>query len=86
MIYNALGASGNIAIAHGISNIGIVINAYGHIQFGTNQLVFPRIASDGNLIGVDTINNTNVNLWIATAFGSNPTNLYLVLEYTKTTD
>lgn len=80
-------ASGSISFNHNISNVGIFTNAYGMVE-RTNGYQHPitRIGSDGNYLGLDSINNSTITLYIDNDFSTTVAFAYITLEYTKTTD
>ena len=95
-VYEAGGRTGTITIAHNITNLGHCVNAFGTSydlgwkegsqRIGAGDLPLPRIASDGNNIGIIGVNNTYVNLHVPNAFTDRVTDIYITLQYTKSTD
>ena len=80
--------SGNSSISHGISNLDMVINAYGgFFQSGTYREKLPKIVNGNNAWSADfaDFTNTSFSLSIGSAIGT-ATKLFVILEYTKTTD
>lgn len=89
-LYNAGGVQGpNIPIAHGVSNLGILVEATGTCyDSGNEQAWFPvsHISSDGYNIGIFSVDSTNVNFCVPAAFNTRITDIYVTIKYTKTTD
>lgn len=95
-VYNAGGTAGTINIAHNITNFGHCVNAFGTAydigyregsqRIGAGDLPFPRIASDHNNIGIVGVNDTYANLNVPNAFQDRVTDIYITLQYTKSTD
>ena len=93
-IYNAGGASGNINIAHNISNLEKCVNAFGSCHdIGTGEpatgvcdMPIARIGGDNNDIGICGVDDTNIVFSIPTAFGQRITDINVTLQYTKSTD
>ena len=88
-IYNAGGVTGNFNFQHGISNFGKLLAYEGTVsdsafsQYGDIWVV-PRIASDGNSIGIDKVSATAVYIINPNAFGTRLIDWYITLRYTKT--
>ena len=81
-------ASGNSNISHGISNLDIIIDAYGSfLQGGTYREKLPKIVNGNNAWSVDfaDFTDTSFSLSIGSAIGT-ATKVSITLEYTKTTD
>ena len=81
-------ASGNSSISHGISNLDMIINAYGgFLQSGTYREMLPKIVNGNNAWSADfgDFTNTSFSLSIGSAIGT-ATKVFVILEYTKTTD
>lgn len=81
-------ASGNSSISHGISNLDMIINAYGgFLQNGTYREKLPKIVNGNNVWSADfaDFTNTSFSLSIGSAIGT-ATKVFVILEYTKTTD
>ena len=81
-------ASGNSSISHGISNLDMIINAYGgFLQSGTYREKLPKIVNGNNAWSADfgDFTNTSFSLSIGSAIGT-ATKIFIILEYTKTTD
>lgn len=76
----------NISVAHGISNLDVVLNVSSYISRSDRRYKFPYYNENGVLntffIYAD---NTNVVYRNKTAWGSAYT-LYTIIDYTKTTD
>ena len=72
-------------IAHGISNLGIITNA----RLIGDGYIFPfsdnTTATVKNFSGITTYDTTNVNFKVIND-GWGGQHVYLILEYTKTTD
>ena len=80
--------SGNSSISHGISNLDMVINSYGSfLQSGTYRQKLPKIVNGNNAWSADfaDFTNTSFSLSIGSAIGT-ATKVFVILEYTKTTD
>lgn len=78
--------SGNKSVAHNISNLDKVVMMYGTFNEGTTRFPLP-IVMWGSAVTYQTrlaVNNTNVIISRDTAAQS--VNLYVTLQYTKTTD
>ena len=81
-------ASGNSSISHGISNLDMVINAYGgFLQGGTYREKLPKIVNGNSAWTADfaDFTNTSFSLSIGSAIGT-ATKVFVILEYTKTID
>lgn len=90
-IYYQGGTNGQIGIPHGIANIEKVVYANGRSRDNYSSSVsyempIPRIATDNYNIGVSSIDSTYVNFAVPSAFGSRIVDVYITLQYTKTTD
>ena len=87
-IYNAGGVTGNFNFQHGISNLKNVISYKGAVsdsaysQYGDIWAI-PRIASDGNPIGIDKVSSTAIYVINPSAFGTRLYDWYVTLQYTK---
>jgi len=87
-IYNAGGVSGNFNFPHGITNFGKLLSYEGTVsdssfaQYGDIWVV-PRIASDGNSIGIDKVSTTSIYMINPNAFGTRLFDWYITLRYTK---
>ena len=80
--------SGNSSISHGISNLDMVINAYGgFLQSGTYRQKLPKIVNGNSAWSADfaDFTDTAFSLSIGSAIGT-ATKVFVILEYTKTTD
>lgn len=92
-IYNAGGTYGTISIAHNITNLGHCVSAIGTSydigyqegsqRIGAGDLPLPRVASDGNTVGIVGVNSTEINLMVPSAFRDSVTDIYITLQYTK---
>ena len=89
-IYYAGGQSGAIEVSHGITNLDKVISYEGtcrddpEAQYSSGgYFPFPRIATDGNQIGVGGVSSTTVIISIPTAFNRRIIDVYVTLRYTK---
>lgn len=81
-------ASGNSNISHGISNLDMITNAYGSfLQSGTYRQKLPKIINGNAAWSADFVDftNTSFSLYIGSAIGT-ATKVFVILEYTKTTD
>lgn len=83
----SLGSLPNVTaknVAHGVSNIGDVVNAWAYANSGIHRSPIPYVSADTTIIAnmdVTTTNvviNTNTNLSSYTG--------YAIIQYTKTTD
>lgn len=87
-IYNAGGVTGNFNFPHGITNFGKLLSYEGTVsdssfaQYGDIWVV-PRIASDGNSIGIDKVSTTSIYMINPNAFGTRLYDWYITLRYTK---
>lgn len=87
-IYNAGGVTGNFNFPHGITNFGKLLSYEGTVsdssfaQYGDIWVV-PRIASDGNSIGIDKVSTTSIYMINPNAFGTRLFDWYITLRYTK---
>ena len=86
VVFDSLRKSGTIHIQHGITNLDRMVNIYGSVQREDYQYNLTRISTDGLNFGVDGIHSTYFDMAIPSAFGNSLKNLYVVFEYTKTTD
>ena len=82
--------SGNFTHPHGISNIDIIVNAYGSfLQSGTYREPLPKTtfanSSPGWSAHIDDFTDTTFSLHFGTGIGT-ATKVFVILEYTKTTD
>ena len=88
-VYYAGGSSGTISFAHGISDIDEIASAVG-IAKDTDVIgdfiPFARIRSDGLNIGISDVTTSNINYYVPSQFGSRIVDVYVTLQYTKTTD
>lgn len=87
---NVGSASGNFTHPHGISNLDIIVNSYGNfLQGGTYREPLPKTtyanASEGWGAHIDDFTNTTFSLHFGTGIGT-ATKVFVILEYTKTTD
>jgi len=88
-IYNAGGVSGNFNFPHGITNFGKLLSYEGTVsdssfaQYG-DIWVIPRIASDGNSIGIDKVSTSSIYVINPNAFGTRLIDWYITIRYTKT--
>ena len=81
-------ASGNSNISHGISNLDMITDAYGSfLQSGTYRQKLPKIVNGNNAWSADfaDFTDTSFSLSIGSAIGT-ATKVFVILEYTKTTD
>ena len=81
-------ASGNSNISHGISNLDIIVDAYGSfLQSGNYRQKLPKIVNGNNAWSADfaDFTDTSFSLSIGSAIGT-ATKVSITLEYTKTTD
>jgi hypothetical protein len=89
-LYSAGGVQGNFNITHNISNIDRVISYSGTVKDTDPQWAaiwtIPRIASDGNNLGINYTNDTVINIINPNAFGTRLVDWYITIQYTKTTD
>ena len=89
-VVNVGSGSGDLTHPHGISNIDTVVNAYGNfLQGGTHREPLPKTtfanASPGWSAHIDDFTNTTFSLHFGTGIGT-ATKIFVVIEYTKTTD
>ena len=89
-VVNVGSGSGNFTHPHGISNLDIIVNAYGNfLQGGTHRETLPKTtfanASEGWSAHIDDFTDTTFSLHFGTAIGT-VTKICVVIEYTKTTD
>lgn len=88
-IYYAGGISGGTyTIPHNISDLGDVIRCDGFCgdSDGDNpHMVIPRIAPDNANFGFSAINNTNILFAYSTIWSSRLIDLYITIQYTKST-
>lgn len=88
-IYNAGGVTGNFSFPHGITNFGKLLSYEGTVsdsdfaQYGDIWVV-PRIASDGNSIGIDKVSTSSIYIINPNAFGTRLFDWYITIRYTKT--
>lgn len=88
-IYNAGGVTGNFNFQHGITNFGRLLSYEGTVsdsafaQYGDIWTV-PRIASDGNSIGIDKVSTSSIYIINPNAFGTRLIDWYITIRYTKT--
>ena len=78
-------ASGNSSISHGISNLDIIVNAYGSfLQGGTYRQKLPKIVNGNTAWSADfaDFTDTSFSLSIGSAIGT-ATKVFVILEYTK---
>lgn len=89
-IYSAtLGTGQIVPVAHGISNLGVVVSVEATcFDSGYENAWFPisHISTDGYNIGIFSVDGTNINFSNPTAFGARITEVYATIKYTKTTD
>ena len=89
-VYSAGGVEGNFDIPHNISNIDRVVNWTGTVNDSDVQWAsiwtMPRIASDGNSLGINWVNATAISITNPTAFHARLVDWYITIQYTKTTD
>lgn len=84
-LYDAGGKSGSFNINHGIENLKAVVNYSGCVTDVTYPMPLPRIAYDGNNVGIQSSGPTQIVLCNPTAFGTRLVNWYITIQYTKTT-
>lgn len=89
--YSGSLTSGSNQIPHGISNLDNIVNKNCFIEFysGSVKSIYGHgtYIDNTQFISISTINSTNVNLYIGSAWANSFTNgCYIILEYTKTTD
>lgn len=88
-IYNAGGVTGNFSFPHGIANFDKLLSYEGTVsdssfaQYGDIRTV-PRIASDGNSIGIDKVSTSSIFIINPNAFGTRLIDWYITIRYTKT--
>ena len=81
--------SGSVSITHNISNLDTVISANGAVHDNWDPATWiphPRIASDGNNIGISNISNTTIVFYVPTVFSNRIHKGHIIIRYTKTTD
>lgn len=75
------------AISHGINNLDRVLLASFSAKDSTSnnnsQFVVARLSNDNANIGISSINNSYVNIFVNTAFGARVINIYVILIYIK---
>ena len=83
--------SNTVSIAHGISNLGVVIKCYGRFQSYSSNRLIPQqyyTLDPQFVVSPYSISSTNIEIgygnWFKTS--GNATNCYIIVEYTKTTD
>lgn len=83
--------SNTVSIAHGISNLGVVIKCYGRFQSYSSNRLIPQLyytLDPQFAVSPYSISSTNIEIgygnWFKTS--GNATNCYIIIEYTKTTD
>lgn len=87
-IYNAGGVTGNFNFPHGITNFDKLLSYEGTVsdsayaQYG-DIWVIPRIASDGNSIGIDKVSTSSIYIINPNAFGTRLIDWYITIRYTK---
>lgn len=80
-IGNASGVT-NISIPHNVTNYGDTTQVIGVIQ---RTFTLPVFSSGGKLSGITKVDSSNINFRIINdTWGAN--SMYVILEYTKTTD
>lgn len=87
-IYNAGGVTGNFNFPHGITNFGKLLSYEGTVSDSTfaqygDIWVVPRIASDGNSIGIDKVSTSSIYIINPNAFGTRLIDWYITIRYTK---
>lgn len=85
-IYDAGGRSSSFSINHGITNLKAVVGYSGCVTDVTFPLPLPRIAYDGNNVGVQSASETQIGICNPSAFGTRLIDWYITLQYIKTTD
>lgn len=88
-IYNAGGVTGNFNFPHGITNFGKLLSYEGTVSDSAfaqqgDIWVVPRIASDGNSIGIDKVSTSSIFIINPNAFGTRLIDWYITIRYTKT--
>lgn len=83
-----LNYSGNYEIVHGITNIKAILNGFGSCTIDGNTenalfSPFARCSTDNASIGFQIVTKTSIFIWINTAFGTRPTDLYVTIDYLK---
>ena len=84
-LYDAGGKSGSFNINHGIENLKAVVNYSGCVTDVTYPMPLPRIAYDGNNVGIQSSGPTQIGVCNPTAFGTRLVDWYITIQYTKTT-
>ena len=90
-LYAAGGVSGSFNIPHGVGNFDKLISYDGFAyddpqqsQYASGQWIgLPRIATDGNNLGVSGCDSTNIIITNPNAFQTRLTNWYVSIRYTK---
>ena len=82
---SAVSAS-SVAIPHNISNLGTLVTARGILVGSTDFNVIPWITGGTYAIYLNDITSTAVNLNITQNAYNKIVKIFLILEYTKTTD
>lgn len=88
-IYRKVVQCGSIAsaskdVAHGISNLGVVVEARGQLISGSSYYPAPRVA--GVLAQTVGMNVGPVYIRLDAGGNANFTDSFVIIEYTKTTD
>ena len=88
-VYYAGGVNGNVSFAHGISDIDEIVSVEG-IAKDTDVvgdfIPFARIRSDSLNIGISDVTLTDVIYYVPSQFGGRIVDIYITIQYTKTTD
>ena len=80
------GAQTATQIAHGISNLGRIIEAEATVyddHSSPSWMSVPRIAYDANNIGFSGIDDTYINFYVPSAFQNRIKDAHFILKYTK---
>ena len=75
--------TGSRTITHNLGIDTYTKDIYGSLKYSSLTFPIPRIANDGNNIGISSLSSNSLLIDVATAITSY-SNLILVLEYTKT--
>lgn len=75
----------NISVAHGISNLDVVLNISSYVARSDRRYKIPYFSNGVTQTYMVYVDNTNIFYANKTAWGSAYT-LYTIIDYTKTTD
>ena len=75
--------SGNINIAHGITNLGMITNFRANYYTASGNVRSDQYGSSNYHIFVNGINDTNIIITVSSGYSNSFTKTIIVLEYTK---